>query len=108
MAVYLIVICDLANQALLARVDIPIYGAFSSLKNVIAPIKWSALKGADPQIDIATSHLSQTLDRVFHNELNLFTINPPPYRMTLDVNEMEDQNLFGPKSNMNCINMGEM
>ena len=75
---------------------------------MIACIKQSELKGADPQIDMATSPSSQTLNSVFCNELNLSTTNPPPNRIqiTLDVVEIEDQNLHGPESNIDCINMG--
>ena len=59
------VIHNLENQALLARVAIPICEAISSLKEVIAFIKRRGLKGPDPQIDIATLCSSQTLDSVF-------------------------------------------
>ena len=75
------IIHDLANQALLAKVDIP-----------ICAIRWSTLRG--------------NLDSVFRNELNLSTINPPFSRMqrTLEIIEIEDQNLHGSQSNL----LGEM
>ena len=80
-----IVIHKLANQTLLARVAIPISRPISSLKEVITWIKRSGLKGADPQIDIATPSSSQTLDSAFCNEFNISTIiNPPSNEMQID------------------------
>ena len=89
------IIHDLANQALLAKVDIP-----------ICAIRWSTLRGIDPQIDMAPFLPNQNLDSVFRNELNLSTINPPFSRMqrTLEIIEIEDQNLHGSQSNL----LGEM
>ena len=84
------VICELENQALLARVGIPFCRAISSLKDVIAWIQQNKLKWADPQIDIAIRRSSQTLKSAFRN-----------------VVEIEDQDLHGPQSNVDCINEGE-
>ena len=68
---FLKIIGDLANQALLARVDISTCGAIASLKIVIPHIEMSALKGIDPQIDMAPSHLTQLYNSMFRNKLNL-------------------------------------
>ena len=64
--------------------------------------------GNDPQIDMAPSLPNQNLDSVFRNELNLSTINPPSNRMqrTLEVIDIEDQNLCGSQSNIDCITVG--
>ena len=81
------VIHKLANQALMARVAIPICGAISRLKEVIPQIKGNRLKGADSQIDIAIPCSSQTLESAFCDELNLSTIDSPSngMQMTLDI-----------------------
>ena len=92
----------------MARVGIPTCGAISSWKDVIAHIQRSALRGVDPQIDMAPSLSCQTLDSIFCKKLNLSTINPLSIRMlrTLEVVEIEDQNLHGSESNIDCINVG--
>ena len=99
-------ICELANQAFLARVDIPTCRAISNLKTVITPIKRSEL--INSQTDMAPSHSSQLSDSVFCYELNLSSINPPSNKMQrlMDVIEIEDQNAYGPESNFDCINVG--
>ena len=56
---------ELANQALLARVDIPTCEAVANLKTIIARIKRNMSKGINPQIDPVPSHLSQLSDSVF-------------------------------------------
>ena len=68
---------DLSNQARLARIDIFTCRTIANLKNIIECIRWSTLKGIDPQIDMAPFHSNQTLNSIFCNKLNLSTINPP-------------------------------
>ena len=78
------------------------------MKDVIARIKQNGLKGADSQIDIAILWATLSLECFFRHELNLSTINPPSNRMqmTSEVVEIRDQNLYGPESYSDCINMG--
>ena len=57
---------------------------------------------------MAPPHSSQISNSVFRNELNLFSINPPSNRMqrSMDVVEVENQNMYGSESNVDCINTG--
>ena len=57
---------------------------------------------------MAPPHLSQISNSVFRNELNFSSINPPSNRMqrSMDVIEVENQNLYGSESNVDCIYTG--
>ena len=52
------------------------------------------------------SHSCQISDSVFHTELNLSNTNPPSYRTqrSMDVIKIENKNVYGSESNINCIN----
>ena len=71
-------------------------------------MKQRLLRGTDPQIDMAISHSSWVSDIVFHNKLNLSSINPPSNRVqrSIDVIEIEDQNVYGSESNFDRTNVG--
>ena len=99
------VIQDLAREALLARVDIPKCGEISNYKNIIMRIRWNMVKGIDLQIDLARFSPNGNSDSVLNSELNLSTIDPPSNRMqrTLEIIEIEDQNLYGSQSNIDRI-----
>ena len=102
------IIQDLERQAILARYDILMCREITNFKNIIVQIRRNALKGIDPQIDLAPSLPNRNSDSVFCNELNISTIDPPSKRMqkTLEVIEIEDQNLCGSQSNADCITVG--
>ena len=95
------VIQDLAREALLARVDFLICGEISNYKNIINQMRQNALIGIDLQISLAPSHPNPNSDSVFRNEMNMSTIDPPSNRMqrTLEIIEIDDQNLYGSQSN---------
>ena len=99
------VITKLSNQALLARVLIPICRDISSLTDIIALIKQNGLKGADSQIDIVIPCSDLNLDSSFHHDLNLSSIDPPSNRMQTihGVVEVRNQNLYGSESNIDCL-----
>ena len=84
----------------MASVLISICRDISSLTDVIAGITRNGLKGADSPIDIAIPHSDLNLDSSFHHELNLSLIDPPSNRMQTihGVVEIQNQNLYGPKS----------
>ena len=65
------------------------------------------MKVIDPQNDLAPSPLNRNLDSFFRNKLNLSTIDPPNNRMqwTLENIEIEDQNVYGPQSNIDPITL---
>ena len=56
---------------------------------------------------MAPSHSSRLSDSIFCNELNLSSINPPSNRIqrSIDVVEIEHQNVYGPESSSDCINV---
>ena len=54
-------ITNLANQVLMAKVDIPTCGAIFTLKDVITRIKRNALKWIDPLVDSPMLHLTKYL-----------------------------------------------
>ena len=64
---FLKIIQELSNQALLARVWLPICRDILSLTEVIAWIKWNGLKRAESQIDIAIPFSNLNLNCSFHN-----------------------------------------
>ena len=99
---------DLAKEALLTRVEFSICGEISNYRNIINRIRQNAMKGIDPQKDLVPSPLNRNLDSVFRNELDLSTIDPSNNRMqrTLEIIEIEDQNLYGPQSNVDRITLG--
>ena len=77
----------------------------SNLTDVIARIKLNGLKGADSQIDMAIPCSDLNLDSSFHPELNLSSIDPPSSRMQMihGVVEIQNQNLYGSESNVDCL-----
>ena len=91
------VIQDLAREALLARVKFSMCGKISNYKTIINQIRQNAMKGIDPQNDLAPSPPNHNLDSVFCNKLNLSTIDPPNNRMQRPSEniEIENQNLYG-------------
>ena len=86
------VITEISNQALLARVSIPICIDISSLTDVIAWIKQNGIKGANFQIDMAFLLSDLNLDSSFHHELNLSSIDPPSNRMQMIYGVVKIQN----------------
>ena len=104
------IIQELSSQTLLARVLLPICGGVLSLTDVIAQIKQNGLKRADSQIDIAFPRSNLIPDCSIHQELNLSFIQPPFNRMqmqmTPDIGEIQDHNLYGSESNIDCIYQG--
>ena len=75
------VIQDLTKEALLARVEFSMCGEIASYETIINQIRWNAMKGIDPQSDLVPSPPNRNLNSVFHDELNLSTIDPPINRM---------------------------
>ena len=66
------------------------------------------MKGIDTHNDLVPLPPNPNWDSVFHDVLDLSTIDPPNNRMqrTLEIIEIEDQNLYSPQSNVDCINLG--
>ena len=64
------------------------------------------MRRINPQIDMASPHWSQISDSVIQNELNLSSINPISNRMqrSMDVIEIQNQNMYGSESNFDCTN----
>ena len=71
------VIQDLAKEALLARVEFSMCGEILNYETIINQIRRNALKGIDPQNDLAPSPPNRNLNSIFRDELNLSTIDPP-------------------------------
>ena len=66
------------------------------------------MKGIEPQNDLVPSPPNRSLNSVFCDELNLFTLDPPNNRMqwTLKNIEVEKPNLYGSQPNVNRIAIG--
>ena len=71
------VITELSNQAIVARISIPICRDISSLTDCITQIKQNGLKGGDSQIDIPIPLSDLSLNSSSHQELNLSSKDPP-------------------------------
>ena len=77
------VIQDLVKEALLARVEVSMSGKISNYETIINQISRNAMKGIDPHNDLGPSPTNHNLNRVFCDELNLSTIDPPNIRKDL-------------------------
>ena len=68
------------------------------------------MKGINPQNDLVPSPPNLNQNRVFRDELNSSTIEPPNNRMqrTVENIQVENQNLYGSQSNVNSIVIGKI
>ena len=100
----------MAKEALSARVEFSMCEEIANYQPLyVKQIRWNAMKGIDPQSDLVPSPSNRNLNSVFSDKLNLSTIDLPNNRMqrTLENIEVENQNLNGSQSNVNCIDIGE-
>ena len=83
-------------------------GEISNYETIINQIRRNAMKGINPQNDLAPSPPNRNQNRVFRDELDLSTIEPPNNRMqrTVENIQVENQNLYGSQSNVNSIVIG--
>ena len=84
-------------------------GDISNYKKITKQIRQNGMKWIDSQNDLAPSPPNLNLDSVFCNVLNLSTIDPPNYRIqrTLEIIEIDDQNVCGVQSNVDRFTLRE-
>ena len=86
------IVTELSNQALLARLSIPICRDISSLADVISQIKRNGLKRASSHIEIPLLGSDSSLNSSTHHKMNLSAINPPSIRVQSIHEVIEVQN----------------